>query len=130
MYKWCTSATPLAAVLVSGAIRRGLSRPRLASPGPANTIGPFVGWDFLELAVYGGDEGTEVLVAEGVGYEDAARMGPPCFDLGGQEREEVGDVGGDEHPVLGDGEFEYVIVSETFEILLGVEGPDVMSTIP
>src|SRR5215218_9700334 len=44
----------------------GISRPRLAAPGPADTVSPFVGRDFLELAVYGGDEGTEVLVAEGV----------------------------------------------------------------
>jgi len=37
---------------------------------------------------------------------------------------------GDKHPVLGDGEFEHVFVFETFEILLGVEGPDVVPTIP
>src|SRR5215208_2801802 len=48
------------------------SRPRLASLGPADTVSPFVGRDFLELAVYCGDEGPEVLVAEGVGYKDAA----------------------------------------------------------
>ncbi len=48
-------------------IRASLSRLCLASPGPADTVGPFVRRDFLEFAVYGGDEGTEVLVAEGVG---------------------------------------------------------------
>jgi hypothetical protein len=50
-------------------------RPRSASLGPGDAVGPFVGRYFLELAVYGGDEGAEVLVAEGVGYEDAARVG-------------------------------------------------------
>ena len=71
----------MAAVLVLGAIRRGFSRPRLAAPCPADAVGPFVGGDFLELAVYGGDNGAEVLVTEGVGYEDAARVGPALFDL-------------------------------------------------
>ena len=54
----------------------GVSRPRLASLGPADTVSPFVRRDFLELAVYGGDEEAEVLLAEGVGYKDAAWVGP------------------------------------------------------
>jgi hypothetical protein len=48
---------------------------RSASLGPGDAVGPFVRWDFLELAVYCGDEGSEVLVAEGVGYEKATRVG-------------------------------------------------------
>ena len=101
-----------------------------ASLGPGDAVGPFVGWDFLELAVYCGDEGSEVLVAEGVGYEKATWVGTARFDQGRQEREEIGDIGGDEHPVLGDGEFQHVFVSETFEILFGVDGSDVVPTSP
>ena len=56
-------------------------------------------------------------------------MGPACFDQAGEERQEVGEVGGCKHSVLGDREFEYVSVFETFESLLGVESPDVVSTI-
>ena len=53
----------------------GVSRPRLASLGPADTVSPFVRRDFLELAVYCGDEGPEVLVAEGVGYKGCSLGG-------------------------------------------------------
>jgi hypothetical protein len=49
--------------------------PRSASLGPGDAIGPFVGRDFLELAVNCGDEGAEVLVAEGFGYKDTAWVG-------------------------------------------------------
>jgi hypothetical protein len=80
-------------------------RPRSASLGPGDAVGPFVGRDFLELAVNCGDEGAEVLVAEGFGYKYTAWVGTARFDQAGQEREEVGDVGGDKHAVLGDGEF-------------------------
>ena len=43
--------------------------------------------------------------------------------------EGVRDVGGDEHPILGVGEIEHILVSETFKILICVEGPDVVPTI-
>ncbi len=109
---------------------RSSSRLRLTPPSPADAVGPLVAWDFLELAIYGGDEGTEVFVAEGVGDEDAARVGPARFAQDGQKRKEVGDVGGDEHPALGDGEIQHVLILEPFEVLLGVDSPDIVSAIP
>ena len=102
----------------------------LASPGPADTIGPLVGRYFLELAVYGRDEGAEVFVAEGAGEENAAWVRPTGLGEFAYEWQEVGYVGRDEHPLFGDGEFQHIFVFETFEILLGVEGPDVVPTIP
>lgn len=78
---------------------------RLASSGPADAIGPFVGRDILELAVYSGDEGAEVFVAEGAGEEDAAWVRPTRLGKIGYEGQEVGYVGGDKHSLFGDGKF-------------------------
>src|SRR5215211_483449 len=56
-------------------------RPRSASLGPGDAVGPLVGRDFLELSIYGGDEEAEILIAEGIGYEDRdsfRRRGKPA----------------------------------------------------
>jgi hypothetical protein len=45
------------------------------------------------------------------------------------ERQEVGYVGGDENPIFGDCELQYVFVSETLEVLFGVESPDDVATV-
>lgn len=105
-------------------------RGRLLPSDPSDSVGPFFGLDIAQLAINGGDERAEVLVAEGAGDEDTARVGPARSGQCTYERQEVGDVGGDEHPALGDGELQYVFVLETFEILFGVYGVDIVTEVP
>ena len=53
------------------------------------------------------------------------RLGEIAYEL-----QEVGYVGGDEHPLFGDGEFQHIFIYKTFEILFGVESPDIVPAIP
>ncbi len=110
--------------------RVGLFRACLSPSDPPDAVGPFFWLDASQFAVYSGDEGTEVLIAEGVGDEDATCVGRAGSGQRTYQWQEVSDVGGDKHPTLRDGEIQNVFVVETFEVLFRVYGVDVVAEVP